>query len=109
MKKLLLYTNSFKPLSIPFAVDPYSVSYSGNVEGYPPADLKSFCFIGFTLEDSSKLQETVEHIKSKFNLNRDNCNIDDYITVNEEKARIRIKCYPGSAGWYDGIAFSFLD
>lgn len=106
--KLLLQTTSFKPVLIP-GVIPSSISYNGNIEGYDLNDLKSLCYIKFSLDDTVSPEEVIQDIKSKFCMNPDTRNVDDYILVSDDKTRITIKSWAGSRGWSEGISFSFQE
>lgn len=113
--KLSLHCNSFKHLSIE-DIDVSSFSFYGTTEGYDYNDYQSKNHIGFCLNDSTKIEETVEYIKTQFNLNPDVCKVEDYIKtytptesyITDKRTKIVIYFRSGSKGWTNPPSFSFI-
>lgn len=106
---LIISCNSFKQLKVE-GIDISSFSYYGSTDDYDYNDIKSYNIIGFSLSDLTKTQEVLEFIKTKFSLNPEMCDVEDFAWIREKgekPPKIGIKFSNGSKGMINPPSIEF--
>jgi len=112
---LTLFTHGFYKLNL--KIDITSFNFYGGTEGYETNTRKSLNSVSFRLMDDNLEDaiDMIEHIKSLFKLNPDNCDVNDYVLLQtnfkdwEEDLRpmISIKLCGGRKNMINPPSFTF--